>query len=219
MRISVGRRTTGYAASALCALMLLSACGSAGDRATDASTQPSPTTSSSPSGSATNDMPSNGRARPTVMVGRVTSVEDGCIVFKNDRDAHQWVLIGETTSLTPGAAYEIQGVAMDSMDTRCPAALPFQVTDATPRMNDNPGPLPPSTSPGTGTTTSLTGTVSNGVEPGCRVLKSEQGNFVLVGSIPVPNGRVTVTGTRSIDQISTCQQGLLFEVHTVTPAN
>ena len=49
-------------------------------------------------------MPSNGRARPTVMSGRVTSIKDGCIVFKNDRDAHQWVLIGETKNLTAYAS-------------------------------------------------------------------------------------------------------------------
>ena len=141
------------------------------------------------------------------------------MVFKSDRDARQWILIGETKALTVGTAYVIQGVAMDSMDPGCSQALPFHVTDATPRMTDNPGPLPPSTGPGTGTTTSLTGTVSNGVEPGCRVLKSDQGTFVLIGSLPVPNGRVTVTGTRSINQISTCQQGQLFEVHTVPPAS
>lgn len=150
------------------------------------------------------------------MSGRVTSIKDGCIVFKNEGDARQWVLIGETKGLTAGTAYVVQGVAMDSMDVNCTTALPFHVTDATARKTENPGPLPPST--GTGQTTSLTGTVSDGVEAGCRVLKSDQGTFVLIGSLPLPNGKVTVTGTLSINQMSTCQQGTLFEVRTVRPA-
>jgi hypothetical protein len=161
-------------------------------------------------------MPSNGRARPTVMSGRVTSVKGGCIVFKNDRDAGRWVLIGETKGLTAGTAYVIQGVAMDSMDANCSDALPFQVNDATVRMEEDPVPLPSSSQPGQVMT--LTGTVSDGVETGCRVLQSDQGTFVLIGAVPVPDGRVTVTGTRSTNMMSICQQGPLFEVHTAKSA-
>ena len=78
-----------------------------------------------------------GRARPTVMSGRVTSTDGGCVVFKNDRDAHRWVLVGGPKSLTAGTAYVIQGVAMDAMDPACPQGLPFQVTDATEAQRDD----------------------------------------------------------------------------------
>lgn len=162
-------------------------------------------------------MPSNGRARPTVMSGRVTSIKDGCIVFKNDRDAHRWVLIGETKSLIGGTAYVIQGVAMDSLDPTCSDALPFHVTDVTVREEQESVPLPSGSSPGQAVT--LTGTVADGVEAGCRVLTTDQGTFVLIGSVTVPNGRVTVTGQRSATTMSTCQQGPLFEVSKVSPAS
>ncbi|MEO7269584.1 MAG: hypothetical protein ABIW49_10315 [Knoellia sp.] len=218
MRTSVGRQPIGYAVSALCAVALLSACGSGESAGSGATQSPTATTSSSPSasGSPTMSMPSSGRARPVVLSGRVTSIKDGCIVFKNEQDAHRWVLIGETKNLTAGTAYVIQGVAMDSMDANCSDALPFQVNDATVRMEEDPVPLPSSSQAGQVMT--LTGTVSDGVEAGCRVMQSDQGTFVLIGAVTVPNGRVTVTGTRSTQLMSYCQQGPLFEVHTAKAA-
>ncbi|WP_353952162.1 hypothetical protein V6K52_01580 [Knoellia sp. S7-12] len=221
------RRTTGYAVSALCAAALLSACGSAdppvGDNrasvspsATSPSSSVTPSASPTTSGSASTSMPPSGRARPTVMSGRVTSIKDGCIVFKNDRDARQWVLVGETKGLAAGTAYVIQGVAMDTMEPNCSDALPFHVNDAEVRMEEDPVPLP--TSSKAGQVMTLTGTVSDGVEAGCRVIQSDQGMFVLIGQIPIPDGRVTVTGTTETNQMSTCQQGPLFEVRSVAMA-
>jgi len=150
------------------------------------------------------------------MTGRVTSVSDGCIVFKNERDARQWVLIGETKGLTAGTAYVIQGVAMDTMDPNCSNALPFHVSDASVRMEDDPVPLPTPSQPGQVMT--LTGVVADGVEVGCRVLQTDAGSYVLVGPVTVPDGRVTVTG-RPVDNImTTCQQGQVFEVQSASPA-
>lgn len=219
MQTSTGRRTTAYAVSALCAVALLSACGWQDGPAPEAtatwslSAAPPASTPTSPTATpSSTEVPSNGRARPTVMSGRVTSIKNGCTVFKNDRDAHRWVLIGETKGLTAGTAYVIQGVAMDSMDPNCSEGLPFQVHDATPR-EDTSRPLPPST-PGT---TTLTGTVEDGVETGCRVIRTDEGTFVLIGSVEVPNGRVTVTGVHAPNRMSFCQQGPLFEVKSVTP--
>lgn len=152
------------------------------------------------------------------MSGKVTSIDGGCVVFKNDRDAHRWVLIGETKNLTAGTAYEIQGVAMDSMDPSCPQGLPFQVNDASPaERDDNPVPLPGKTTPGA--TVTLTGTVMAGVESGCRVLQTPDGSFVLMGSVSVVDGtRVTVRGTRSAITMSHCMQGPIIEVSSVTAA-
>ncbi len=150
------------------------------------------------------------------MSGKVTSTDGGCIVFKNDRDAHRWVLIGETKNLTAGTAYVLQGVAMDSMDPSCAQGLPFHVSDTSPAGRDNaPVPLPPTSQPLQELT--LVGTVLAGVEAGCRVLQTDGGTFVLVGELSVVDGtRVTVRGTQSDNVMSHCQQGPIIEVSSLT---
>lgn len=137
-------------------------------------------------------------------------------MFKNEQNAQQWVLTGETKSLAVGTAYVIQGVAMDSMDANCSDALPFYVNTAKVRMEDDPVPLP--TSSQSGQVMTLTGTVSDGVEAGCRVIQSDQGTFVLVGPVAVPDGRVTVTGSPVDNVMTTCQQGQVFEVLSASRA-
>ncbi len=83
-------------------------------------------------------------------------------------------------------------------------------------MEQDPVPLPSSSQAGQVMT--LTGTVADGVEAGCRVLPTDQGTFVLIGAVTVPDGRVTVTRRPAAHMMSTCQQGPLFEVQTATPA-
>lgn len=162
-------------------------------------------------------MPSDGRARPVTMAGQVTGTDDGCIVFKDSRDGHRWVLIGATAGLLPGTAYVLRGVAMDSMDPSCSQGLPFLVEEAVPGELEDLTPLPPSTPPGQAMT--LTGVVTSGVEAGCRVLQTDTGTFVLMGTVSAPDGsRVTVKGVRRDDVMSICQQGPSFEVLTVTEA-
>ena len=219
------RRTIPYAVTAACVLGLLTACGSgAGGDGRSVGPSSMPTTSSSPSpsqsaggpGSTTPSMPPSGRARPTTMNGRVTSTEGGCIVFKDDRSATTWVLVGETGTLRAGTAYRVEGVAMDAVDPACPQGLPFQVTRAIESgfVEDLPLPTPPVA----GQTETLTGVVSAGVEAGCRVLQTDRGVFVLVGTVTVPEGQpVSVRGVRRDDLMTTCQQGPAFEVQTVLP--
>lgn len=151
------------------------------------------------------------------MSGRVTSTDNGCVVFKNDRDDHRWVLIGGPRSLTAGTAYVIQGVAMDAMDPACPQGLPFQVTDVSPtERDDHPVPLPSGSEAGQHVT--LTGVVMAGVEAGCRVLQTDDGTFTLMGNVSVTDGtRVTVRGTRVDNVMSHCMQGPVIEVSTLTP--
>lgn len=219
------RPKTRYAVGSLLALVLLSACGSddgSGDGAGSSvspSSMPTSTPSSSapgPAGGTTPSVPPSGRARPTTMNGRVTST-GACTVFKNDRDATRWVLIGEVDGLRAGTAYRVEGVAMDAMNPDCPQGLPFLVSRAIEGEFVEELPvLPPP--PSTGQTMTLTGIVSDGVEAGCRVFQSDEGTFVLVGSVSVPDGqRVTVRGVRRDDLMTTCQQGPAFEVQTVTP--
>ena len=218
--------TSAYAVLALCAATLLTACGSQGsdgDAGVGGSSMPSspstPSTSSSPSGSGSPAMPPSGRARPTTMRGQVTSTAGGCVVFKADRAARLWVLVGETRGLVAGTAYEVDGVAMDTMDPGCPQALPFHVTKATQSdlvIEDLP-PVPSATT-GPAAPVSLAGLVTSGVEAGCRVLQTDQGTFVLTGAITVPDGtRVTVSGVKRLDWASTCQEGPVLEVLTMTP--
>lgn len=220
-------RTSAYAVGALCALTLLTACGSEGsdgDPGMGSSSMPSstgdPTPSGSPSSSGSPAMPPSGRARPTTMTGRVTSIDGGCVVFKTDRDARQWVLIGETRGIVAGTAYVVDGVAMDSMDPRCPQALPFHVTKAAQTdVVEDLTPVPTGTK-AAGAVVRLTGLVTSGVESGCRVLQTDEGTFVLTGTVSVQDGtRVTVSGVKRLDQASTCQQGPVLEVLSMTPEN
>ena len=213
-----------YAVSALSALALLTACGAVdqptstpGASTMPSSSPPSPSASPSPSGDEAPATTPSGRARPTSMTGRVTSTAAGCMVFKDDRGAKQWVLVGETGGLTAGTAYVVQGVAMDAMDPRCPQALPFWVTMATEGdVVEDLTPLPSATK-GSGTVVRLTGLVTSGVEAGCRVLQTDEGTFVLTGAVTVPDGtRVTVSGVKRLDQATTCQQGPVLEVLSIT---
>ncbi|MEU9505023.1 hypothetical protein AB0D32_01920 [Micromonospora sp. NPDC048170] len=68
------------------------------------------------------------------------------------------------------------------------------------------------TSPPAGGTT-LTGTVTSGVEPNCLLLD----NYLLVGGprdVLTPGVKVTVTGRVQRDLLTTCQQGTPFLVET-----
>lgn len=218
------RQTISYAVSALCAVTLLSGCGGTGDGGSDvgpssmpSSSSPSSSPSSDPSGPAgtSPSMPPSGRARPTTMTGRVTSVDGGCTVFKSDRGATTWVLIGETGTLREGTAYVVEGVAMDAMDPACPQGLPFQVTKVTEGTFTEDLPVPPPAK-GSGVTM-LTGVAADGVEAGCRTLQTDKGVFVLVGQVPVPDGRVEVRGVVRVGMATTCQQGTAFEVISARP--
>jgi hypothetical protein len=85
-------------------------------------------------------------------------------------------------------------------------------------------PRPPSTtasgSPGKSEITA-TGTLRDGVEPGCVLLQSEQGSvYLLVGGDRgklTAGGRVQVTGLLSPDLLSICQEGQPLLVRSIKP--
>ncbi|WP_434742894.1 hypothetical protein [Micromonospora sp. SH-82] len=80
----------------------------------------------------------------------------------------------------------------------------------------DPGRPGGSAAPKPGTTT-LTGRVGAGVEPGCLLLDG----YLLVGgdtSVLRPGARVTVTGKVEEGLMTTCQQGTPFVVSTARPA-
>ena len=62
----------------------------------------------------------------------------------------------------------------------------------------------------------LRGTVQDGVEAGCRVLRTTDGTFQLLGAAAKSlAGEVTVTGRERADIATTCQQGTPFQVVSV----
>ena len=68
----------------------------------------------------------------------------------------------------------------------------------------------------------VTGTVSEGVEPGCLLLDAENGGrYLLIGGRRAelrPGRRVAVTGRVDRGLLSTCQQGVPLVVASVEPA-
>jgi hypothetical protein len=81
-----------------------------------------------------------------------------------------------------------------------------------------PSTLPPTTEPAApGGELTVTGTVSEGVEPNCLLL----GGYLLVGGDRKelrPGARVAVTGRVDRDLLSICQQGVPLVVASVQPA-
>jgi hypothetical protein len=87
------------------------------------------------------------------------------------------------------------------------------------------GPTPPSpprtgnaSPPATGEVT-VRGRVEEGVEPGCTVLRADNGTvYLLVGAdttIASPGARVEVVGDPRIDMVTTCMQGTPLAVRRV----
>jgi hypothetical protein len=100
--------------------------------------------------------------------------------------------------------------------TTAPETLPPAPTTTTP----TPTPTTAPGSPGKSQITA-TGTLRDGVEPGCVLLQAEQGAvYLLVGgdrSKLTRGGRVQVTGLLSPDLLSICQEGQPLLVRSIKP--
>ena len=71
-------------------------------------------------------------------------------------------------------------------------------------------------------TTTVTGVVAAGVEAGCLLLETGSETLLLVGVRPEdapPGSRIRVTGSRNPGLMTTCQQGVPFQVEQVRPAD
>jgi hypothetical protein len=85
-------------------------------------------------------------------------------------------------------------------------------------------PPPPTTEPGSGgkREVTATGTLRAGVEPGCVLLKADQGPvYLLVGGDRGQlreGARVQVSGQLAPDLLSTCQEGQPLLVWSIKPA-
>jgi Protein of unknown function (DUF5818) len=100
--------------------------------------------------------------------------------------------------------------------TTAPETPPTTPTTTTPA----PTPTTAPGSPGKSEITA-TGTLRDGVEPGCVLLQTDQGTkYLLVGgdrSKLTAGGRVQVTGRLSPDLLSICQEGQPLLVRSIKP--
>lgn len=80
---------------------------------------------------------------------------------------------------------------------------------------------PPSAPSDKGLARTLTGTVEEGVEHGCWILRAADREYLLVGMDPAQlrvGSRVVVSGVLEPDLVTTCQQGTPFKVREIRPA-
>ena len=112
--------------------------------------------------------------------------------------------------------------ACGSDDGDDPSTTPDPTVATTP-TDASPEPADPTlTGKPAGSTQTLTGTVSAGVENGCLMLtatQGQQGSWQLVGTTTgiTPGARVTVRGRPAPDLATRCQQGTPFVVEAVEP--
>lgn len=93
-------------------------------------------------------------------------------------------------------------------------------TTTTPQTPTTAAPSP-TTAPASKHRLTATGTLRDGVEPGCLLLEADQGTvYLLVGGDRgklAAGGRVQVTGLLAPDLLSTCQQGKPLLVSSIKP--
>jgi Protein of unknown function (DUF5818) len=100
-----------------------------------------------------------------------------------------------------------------SAPTTAPGTLPAAPTTSAPS---------PTTAPGSGRhRLTATGTLRDGVEPGCLLLEADQGTVYLLvggdrGKLAAGN-KVQVTGMLAPDLLSTCQEGKPLLVSSIKP--
>jgi Protein of unknown function (DUF5818) len=105
--------------------------------------------------------------------------------------------------------------------TTAPETTPTAPT-TTPATTRAPAPTP-TTAPGSPGRSEITatGTLRDGVEPGCVLLQTDQGTrYLLVGGDRgklTAGGRVQVTGLLSPDLLSICQEGQPLLVRSIKP--
>jgi hypothetical protein len=122
------------------------------------------------------------------------------------------------------------GCARDDESAGAPAAAPPAAapspSPATPGTTELPAtdlPLPDKSAPGAAGATTISGTVTAGVEPNCLLLTGAGTDHLLIFADPAMRAdaavgaKVTVTGQAQPGQMTTCQQGTPFLVTSVRP--
>lgn len=118
------------------------------------------------------------------------------------------------TSVTAEDATTSTSTPTSTPTTAAPASSPRTALPGLPRATLTPPPVK------SGPLLTLTGTVEDGVEARCRVLRTERGVFQLLGlGTRVPAGVVTVTGRERFGIATTCQQGRPLQVESIEPSS
>lgn len=105
--------------------------------------------------------------------------------------------------------------------TESPTSEESSMTDeTTPYLDPSLG---DSSKPGSGSATTITGTVQSGVESGCLILEFEGTVYGIFGSydssVVYAGAEVRLHGAVERDMMTTCQQGTPFVVEDAEPAN
>jgi hypothetical protein len=106
-----------------------------------------------------------------------------------------------------------------SMST--PSSLPSPSSSPSPSPGGSESVSPPSRPAGSTSPLTLTGQVEAGVETGCLILKDGGKTYLLFGGDPGvvhAGARVRVSGRLVPDLMSSCMQGLSFQVSEAHPA-
>lgn len=119
-------------------------------------------------------------------------------------------------------AFALGGLTLGGL-TGCGAAGQDQANptpSVSPSESALPSTSPPaspggSKTPGKDNTMELRGTVESGVEAGCLILKAGGKTYNLIGGdqdVVKPGATVVVRGSEKPDMVTTCQQGVPFQV-------
>jgi hypothetical protein len=123
------------------------------------------------------------------------------------------VLVGALTGCASGGADKTPGSSPSAAESRPALAVPSVSPSLSPRL------VPP---PNTGSEMTITGTLQEGVEGNCVLLKTPDRLYQLIGGDRSKlqgstSGKVTVTGRIATGMMTTCQQGTPFQVTDVRP--
>ena len=127
----------------------------------------------------------------------------------NVRLAALLVLVGALAGCASGSADKTPGSSPSAAESRPALAVPSL----------SPSLLPP---PSTGSEMTITGTLQEGVEGTCVLLKTSDRLYQLIGGDRSKlqgstSAKVTVTGRIATGMMTTCQQGTPFQVTDVRP--
>jgi hypothetical protein len=110
----------------------------------------------------------------------------------------------------------------DSGSPSAPAtAAPSPSTPSIPAPSTGPLSPTPTGKPTNGATITVVGTVQDGVEAKCLVLRTDSQSYQLMGGDPAvvrAGAHLRVTGVVRTDVMSYCMQGIPLEVTTAAPA-
>jgi hypothetical protein len=123
------------------------------------------------------------------------------------------VLAGALAGCAGGGADKTSGSSPSAAQSRPALAVPSASPAQSPRL------VPP---PSTGSEMTITGTLQEGIEGNCVLLKTPDRLYQLIGGDRSKlqgstSAKVTVTGRIALGMMTTCQQGTPFQVTDVRP--